>query len=205
MNFIYEPEEDSYLMQEALEKNLKKKEIRILEIGIGSGIQLQTLKKLGIKNIFGVDINPKAVDHCKKLGFNCIQSDLFSKINGKIRSDPKSKEGLIKGNFSSPYDLIIFNPPYLPKDSKEPTDSQIATTGGKKGSEIINKFLKQAKKYLTPKGKIFLLVSSLTKGVNYRGYNKKIISKKKIFFEELTLLSLRPLHDKGKLLHSKNI
>lgn len=168
MSEIYEPAEDSFLMADVLKKHIKNKKIKCLEIGVGSGIQLTTLKEIGIdpKNIFGVDINKAAVVHCRKLGFNCLPSDLFNEVKGK-------------------YNLIIFNPPYLPRDKREPKDSQIATTGGKLGSEIINKFLKQAKKHLAPKGKIFLLTSSLTKDIDWLDYKKKLLEKKKIFFEEL--------------------
>jgi len=163
---IYKPAEDSHLLVDTLKKYIKNKNVKALEIGIGSGIQLQTLRDLGIKNIFGVDINKNAVKHCKKLGFNCMPSDLFNFVEGK-------------------YDLIVFNPPYLPENRKEPKSSKIATTGGKLGSEIINKFLKQAKEHLNPNGKIYLLTSSLTKNIQWGDYKKKLLGKKKLFFEEL--------------------
>jgi len=85
----------------------------------------------------------------------------------------------------SKFPLIIFNPPYLPEDSQEPKESRIATTGGKKGSEIINKFLQQAKKHLNPDGKIFLITSSLTRKINWQNYKKELLGKKKLFMEEL--------------------
>ncbi len=170
---IYEPAEDSYLMQEILKKQIvnllkKNKNMNFLEIGCGSGIQLQTALKSGIKkeNISSVDINKKAVKHCRKLKFNCIQSNLFESIKGK-------------------YNLIVFNPPYLPENKDEPQSSQLATTGGKKGSEIINKFLKQAKDYLKENGKIFLITSSLTKGIKWMSWKKELLGKKKLFFEEV--------------------
>lgn len=168
---IYQPEEDSFLMSEILKKQIssllkKNSELKVLEIGAGSGIHLQALKKLGVKNISSCDINLEAVKHCKSLGFNCIQSDLFEKIKSK-------------------FPLIIFNPPYLPEDSQEPKESRIATTGGKKGSEIINKFLQQAKKHLNPDGKIFLITSSLTRKINWQNYKKELLGKKKLFMEEL--------------------
>ncbi|MFH1365684.1 MAG: HemK2/MTQ2 family protein methyltransferase [archaeon] len=175
---IYSPEEDSFLLSSVLKKEipknlLKNKNLRILEIGSGSGIQIKTLLGFGIKkqNIFACDINPKAVKHCKELGFNCIQSNLFEKINGK-------------------YNLIIFNSPYLPEDNLEDKDSRLATTGGKKGSEIINKFLLQSKKHLAKEGKIFLVTSSLTKGIKWNGWKKKILAKQKLFFEEIYVWEL---------------
>ncbi|MDP2672370.1 MAG: protoporphyrinogen oxidase, partial [Nanoarchaeota archaeon] len=84
-----------------------------------------------------------------------------------------------------------FNPPYLPRNSKEPTDSQLSTTGGAEGGEIINEFLKEAKNYLEENGRIFLLTSSLTKNINYQNYHKKLLGKEKLFFEELFVWELR--------------
>lgn len=178
MSSIYEPAEDSYLLSFVLEKNIppllkNNYNLSVLEIGSGSGIQLNSLLNVGVlkKNIFGSDLNPDAVTLCQSKGFNCILSDLFSNIHQK-------------------FDLIIFNPPYLPEEKGEPKDSMLATTGGKKGSEVINKFLKESRTHLAPEGKIFLLASSLTKGINFLDFNKKIIARKKIFFEELFVYEL---------------
>ena len=178
MSSIYQPAEDSYLLSKVLGKEIpkllkKNQHLQFLEIGSGSGILLETAKKLGIKreHILGAEINQQAVSHCSSLGFNCIYSNLFENVEGK-------------------YGIIVFNPPYLPKDSREPTDSQLATTGGLHGSEIINEFLKEAKNYLEEKGKIFLLTSSLTKNINWNNYHKKLLGKEKLFFEELFLWEL---------------
>jgi release factor glutamine methyltransferase len=178
MTLIYSPEEDSYLMQEILKKELpillkENSNLKVLEIGIGSGIQLETLEKLGVKkeNIFGVDINIEAVKHCQKMNFHCIKSNLFENINEK-------------------YDVILFNPPYLPKTKKEDKESELITTGGKFGSELINKFLEKAKNHLKEEGKIFLLVSSLTKKINWFDYEKKLMGEKKLFFEKLEVWKL---------------
>jgi len=179
MSSIYFPAEDSFLLSSTLKEKLpelilKNTTYKFLEVGAGSGVQLKTLFEIGVakKNIFSCDINLEAVEHCKKLGFNCVQSNLFKKIKGK-------------------YNFIIFNPPYLPKDPHEPLDSQVATTGGKRGSEIINKFLQQAKTHLAKEGRIFLLTSSLTKGIKWKGYKKKTIAKEKLFFEELCVWEVR--------------
>ena len=89
------------------------------------------------------------------------------------------------------FDLIVFNPPYLPKDKREPLDSQIITTGGKEGNEIINKFIRQSKKHLGKKGVIFLLVSSYTGKINFGSFREKIVKKKNLFFETISVLELK--------------
>lgn len=178
---IYQPAEDSFLMSRILKEKLpelleQNKNLKFLEIGAGSGIHLETAKNLGVKieNIFSSDIDIKSVNHCNLLGFNCIHSDLFEKI-------PKEK-----------FNLIIFNPPYLPEDSREPKDSQLSTTGGKKGDEIILKFLESAKNYLEANGRIFLITSSLSPDIDFEklGYNAKEIGCEKLFFERLCIWEL---------------
>ncbi len=168
-------------MSQILKKQIPKlltenPNLTFLEIGAGSGIHLQTVKILGVKdeNIFSSDIDKKAVSYCNLLGFNCIHSDLFDNITGRS-------------------DIIIFNPPYLPKDSREPEDSRLATTGGKKGDEIILRFLQQAKNYIKEDGTIFLITSSLSKDINFEkmGYKAKEIGCEKLFFERLCIWELK--------------
>ncbi len=179
MPLIYQPDEDSYLMESVLmeklpELVLKKPSLKFLEIGCGSGIQLKAALNAGVKkeNILGTDINKNAVDYCRKEGFNCIESDLFKNVKGS-------------------FDVIVFNPPYLPEDKKEPLSSALSTTGGKQGAEIINKFLEEARQHLNKEGRVFILTSSLTKKVNFKGYKKRVVARKKLFFEELNVFELR--------------
>ena len=139
----------------------------------GSAILAQTFQKKGYENILAVDINNQAVTNAKKQKIKAMQSNLFSKIKNKK------------------FDLIVCNPPYLPTDPKEPIDSQLQTTAGKKGYELIIKFLTQAKNHLNPDGKILLLFSSLSKpkiilshAKNLK-YEYKLLATRKLFFEEL--------------------
>jgi len=168
---IYQPADDSYFFSKFLKKYLSKnKVISYLDMGTGSGILSETISKfLDKKNILAADINPDAVKLVKQKGFKTIKTNLFKEIKGK-------------------FDLITFNAPYLPRDKREPKDSQLATTGGKRGDEVVVKFLKQAKKHLNRNGKIFFLISSLTPMNQLNKYNLKIVAKKKIFIEELLIL-----------------
>ena len=180
---VYEPSEDSYLFSEVLKESVKDKNISALDMGSGSGILAETLINMKIpqENITLADITKEAVNNLRKKFPNSkvIRSDLFSNINGK-------------------FDLIVFNPPYLPLDSKEPKSSQIEITGGKKGGEIISKFLNNAGAHLNKNGKIFLLVSSLTKSVNFKNFKIKVLRAKKLFFEELYVLQLEHGYRKKK-------
>ena len=177
---MYLPKEDSYFLSEILAdylKDIPKKEkvkIKVLDMGSGSGIQAETMRKAGIKNIFCCDIDKEAIKFVKGRGFKAVHSNLFSKIKNK-------------------FNLIVFNPPYLPESEY---DKQKDTTGGILGDETILKFLKQAKKQLNKNGKIFLLFSSLTPQERIRQELKRQKLKiektyeKKLFFETIYILSL---------------
>lgn len=176
---IYQPAEDSYFLSEILKRQIPKllkqnPDLRFLEIGTGSGIQLETAHNVGIKkeNIFSCDINKASVQHCSLLGYNCIYSDLFENIQGK-------------------FDLIVFNPPYLPEHEY---DKQKDTSGGKDGDETVVKFLQQAKSYLNSEGKIFLLLSSYTPMENINreleNYKKKFLGNERLFYEDLSIWEL---------------
>jgi release factor glutamine methyltransferase len=176
---IYQPSEDSYLLSETLKKYLKDKpkNIKFLDMGSGSGIQAKTCRELGFSDILTADINPEAISHLKKQGFKTIKTDLFSHIEDK-------------------FNIIIFNPPYLPEDKREPEDSKLATTAGKKGYEIIIEFLKQAKSHLSNNGEMLLLFSSLSKPSVIKkkakelGYTLNLLNKSRLFFEELYVYKL---------------
>mgnify|MGYP001575006376 CR=1 FL=1 len=88
---------------------------------------------------FTIDIDEESLEFCRKKGITVLKSNLFEKIDKKEKSD-----------------LIVFNPPYLPEDKREDTQSARATSGGKKGNEIILKFLKKVEKHLEKEGKILL-------------------------------------------------
>jgi len=177
---IYEPREDSYLLQKYVDKYSNVESV--LDIGTGSGIQAITAAKKA-KNVIASDINPKAVKSAKLSAsikkiknITFLESDLFDKI-------PKKK-----------FDLIIFNPPYLPKMKKV---HDIALFTGKRGSETTQKFLDKASEYLKNDGKILLINSSITnqskivEAVENNLFKSEILETKHIFFEDIILFLIK--------------
>ena len=182
---IYEPEQDSHMLAKQVEKHISSiedKNIQVLDMGSGSGIQAQTAIKAGIprKNVLAIDINPKAIAHLKKQKLYAKKSNLFEKLITKKKLKT--------------FDLIIFNAPYLPEHKH---DKGLDTTAGKKGYEIILKFLRKAKPHLNKDGAILLLYSNLSKPrkiITYaksKGYNQKLLDEQGVgMFEKLYVYKL---------------
>jgi release factor glutamine methyltransferase len=179
MGPIYEPGEDSYLAQKYVSKYSNVE--LVLDMGTGTGIQAITAAK-NAKNVIAVDINPEAItqsklqadiDKIKNIKF--IVSDLFEKV-------PKVK-----------FDLIIFNPPYLPKHKHV---DDVALVSGKRGVDTTIRFLDSVNNFLKTNGKILLITSSLAshsllnQGFKKNLLKKKELEKKHIFFEDINILRL---------------
>lgn len=171
---IYEPAEDSFLMIQAALAEVRESDY-VLEIGTGSGIVSMCLMD-GAK-VVATDINPYAVTSARLNGVEVIRTDMFGGISGK-------------------FDLILFNPPYLPTSKDEKVDGWIecAWNGGRDGRTVINRFLGQANEHLGEGGRILLLISSLTgieqvkEKMESLGFAVDEVLSEKHFFERLVVL-----------------
>jgi len=178
---VYYPSDDTYLLLNTLEKELKNKKFKSsLEIGTGNGLLSLSIYDQ-VTDLTLVDININVIHHIigikKKYNLNkinVIQSNLFEKISKK-------------------YNLIIFNPPYVPSECFD----DLATDGGKEGSEIIIRFLNKLYDFLEDNGVCYLLISSLNnknkifKKIKENNFEYKILNSKRIFFEELITLKIK--------------
>ena len=204
-HYIYEPHEDSFLMLR-VSATFFRPGLRVLDIGTGSGILAIEAVKRGCQ-VMAVDINKEAEKalrarvgrvkpKLKSSFIHFVHSDLFSKVKGK-------------------FDLIVFNPPYLPSSSylsskiEGKAEDEIdmvrtAVEGGKYGYEVIVKFLTQAKNFLDKDGATLILFSSLTGKshidfyVKKFGYSKRQVGRKNLFFETLYVYLLKIMGSKNR-------
>ena len=170
---VYPPSEDSELLATA---------IRIqpfsdcLDMGCGTGIAGIQMAKNGAKSITFADQNPNALkcaeQNVKINNIHCasrfIQTDLFTALPEK-------------------FDLIAFNPPYVPSDEIKWKD----TDGGLNGREVLDRFINEAGKHLNPNGQIFFLQNDQNgekktiQMLKANGFEFELVSRQKLFFEEL--------------------
>ena len=143
---VYSPREDTFLVTDniSVEPNM-----RFLEIGIGTGLISICAAKQGAV-VEGTDINPAAVANAKhnsrknKIRARFFCGDLFEGISGK-------------------FDMIVFNPPYLPSSKNDILTKweEKALIGGQNGVETSIRFLEKCPEYLNKNCLIYLVSSSL--------------------------------------------
>ncbi|MCF7792548.1 MAG: peptide chain release factor N(5)-glutamine methyltransferase [Candidatus Cloacimonetes bacterium] len=140
--------ETELLVEKIIDENPAEKSI--LEIGSGSGCIAITLKKLlPDSSVTATDISGKALKttqenaETNQTEIDFIQSDLFDNISGR-------------------FDLIVSNPPYIPKDEYKKLSTEIkkfepesALLANEDGIYFYRQILEKAKQFLNNNGKIY--------------------------------------------------
>ena len=173
---VYQPEADTYLLLNAARAEVKSGD-RVLEVGTGSAIIAVELA--GVTGVVATDINPHAALCAREKGIDVVRSDLFSGIRGT-------------------FDLILFNPPYLPTFPEDKIDDwfEYALDGGIHGRDVIGRFAEEVSRVLAPRGRILLLISSLTglaevRDIFFRqNFKSEIIMTEKVEDENLYVLRI---------------
>lgn len=170
---IYDPSEDSALLVGEILSGKYSGETAC-DMGTGSGVVAKALAN-SFGRVVAVDINPRAKESFLgkengKIAF--VESDLFGSV-------PLEK-----------FDLIAFNSPYLPGFE----DARWSCGNG----ENLVKFLFDARRFLSERGEILFLISSLTPETVLsearKNYSVSIASEMRLpGFETLFLLRLSPI------------
>jgi release factor glutamine methyltransferase len=174
---IYSPSDDSFMLLEAIAR-MPVEGIRVLDIGTGSGILGLFCAARGAQ-VTATDIDDLALRHAQKaartlgLGIQAVISDIFSNIDGR-------------------FELITFNPPYLPSSTIEDR----TVDGGAQGTVLSKRFLTGLRDHLEGNGIALLLVSSFNDALLPLSmwnpqFDCEVLAKHSLFFEELKVLRVR--------------
>lgn len=166
---VYRPAEDSLLLADNIDAAGSE---LVADIGTGTGIQALVAAQKA-KRVIATDINQDAIELAKN----------NASVNGL--SNIVFRLGSLFENLPGKFDLILFNPPYLPVNDEDALG--MSWSGGKSGMRVIKSFLKGVGDYLNPNGRFLFIVSSLNKP---EGLLKKyrLMDQRKLSFEELYLL-----------------
>ncbi|WNY24454.1 Release factor glutamine methyltransferase [Methanimicrococcus hongohii] len=176
------------------------------EVGCGSGFVSAFIQnRFPDLHVSAVDINPNAVACARMNGVRAFESDMFGVFEKPrhLRSIDTPVEDAAPAKPPLGFDLIIFNPPYLPTSEDEKVSGMLnyAFDGGVDGRESINRFLNEVGDYLKDGGFFLLLISSIT-GLDETaaemencGFSTEVIGTTKCSFEELMVLKGKRLSE----------
>ncbi|MEW6592495.1 MAG: HemK2/MTQ2 family protein methyltransferase [Candidatus Hadarchaeota archaeon] len=178
---VYEPADDTLMLAKNLETRAGE---RVLELGTGCGMLAIMAAKGGAKTV-ATDINPSAIEcargnasaHGVADSVNFRLGDLFEPVAGER------------------FDLILFNPPYLPVGPGEEIGGRLdrAWEAGPDGRAVIDRFLRELPDHLEKDGRAMFVQSSLSnifktlKVLKEMGFQARVM-REKFSFEELYLV-----------------
>lgn len=176
---VYQPAEDSLLLAETAVSELSPGD-RVLEVGTGSGYVAAAVADEAGARVVGSDLNPYACLQARDRGVPVVRADLVSPFR------------------DAAFDVVLFNPPYLPRDEDAARNDwmEVALSGGETGREVVEPFLDAVGRVLAPNGYVLLLVSTFTgvdEVVEYageRGFSAAAVREESYSFETLTVLKL---------------
>jgi release factor glutamine methyltransferase len=176
---LYEPAEDSLLLADAAVEAVDGDDL-VLDVGTGSGFVGARIHDDVGARVVGSDLNPHACRRARDAGIEAVRADLVDPFRDSV------------------FDVVTFNPPYLPADAAAARDDwmEVALTGGDTGRAVIDPFLDSVGRVLAPDGDVLLLVSTLT-GVDEvverageRGFSSVVVDETSFPYETLVVLKL---------------
>ena len=140
---VYPVREDTLLLLEAALAEARPSD-RVLELGTGSGFIARHLAGR-VSLIVATDVNPHACRAAAAPSVRVVRADLAAGIRGK-------------------FDLVLFNPPYLPTRPGERLDDWLekALDGGESGRDVIARLVPDLSRILAPGGRLLIVISDLT-------------------------------------------
>jgi release factor glutamine methyltransferase len=169
---VYKPAEDTFLLIDSIKLSVGD---TVFELGSGTGLIALYCSSLGA-NVVCCDINPVAVELIKK---NYLINQNLLRGNFDVRIG--SLFSVL--NYKDSFDVIIFNPPYLPTIKEDLVGGSgwfdTAVSGGIDGLNIIKRFINQVSGFLRENGRIYFVFSSLSN----KDKLENIIKKNNFIFE----------------------
>ncbi|QSE86882.1 HemK2/MTQ2 family protein methyltransferase [Rhodococcus koreensis] len=190
---VYAPQDDTWLLADAMAEHSLDADTRVLDLCTGTGALAVRAAKLGAGSVTAIDISRRAA----------LTATLNSRVNGHtIR--------VLRGDLTAPvrgerFDLVISNPPYVPaEDDRIPgTGMARAWDAGTDGRALLDRICTQAPDILAPEGTLLVAQSALS-GVDKthvmleeQGLQADIVARREIAFGPVLTARRRMLESRG--------
>ena len=172
------PRPDSEIIVESVLKLFRnKKNLNVLDIGVGSGCLLLSILKER-KDFYGTGID---------ISKNCLNISKINSLNLKVNSRLKLFKSSIDKFSLGKYDLILSNPPYIKKYKIKYLDKdvvnfepRIALDGGLDGLSEIRNVIKKSSELIKKGGKFILEI-----GYDQKNKATNLIKKERFYIDSV--------------------
>ena len=139
---------------------LRHRATTLLEVGIGTGVlSAVLLRRDAVHLAVGTDVDHRAVacarDNARRLGLgdrlDVVRADLFPPDDG---SHPLTTRIMEEGGG---FDVVLFNPPWLPGDAPTSLDGAVYDPG----RGLLRRFVSRVHRYVKRSGHVYILISNL--------------------------------------------
>ncbi|MBI0297469.1 methyltransferase [Streptomyces sp. PRKS01-29] len=148
---VYAPQDDTWLLTEALLREDITADTTVLDVGTGSGTLALAAADRGAARVTAIDVSPLAVGatwlraRLKGLPVRVLQGDLLTPVADRR------------------FDLILANPPYVPVPGRPIRRGRgLAWRAGTDGRAVLDRICRDAPPLLRPGGVLLLVHSGLS-------------------------------------------
>lgn len=148
---VYAPQDDSWLLREALTASGLAKGRRVLDICTGSGIIAIEAARHGARDVLAFDLSPAAVACAAR---NAERANVVVDVRCGTLEDAR---------LAGPFDLVLTNPPYVPSEAPlRGTGANRAWDAGADGRVVLDELCRLAPDLLAPGGTLLVVQSEFS-------------------------------------------
>ncbi|OMC33028.1 methylase [Mycobacterium sp. GA-1841] len=200
---VYQPQHDSWLLIEALERSDAVAGRRLVDLCAGSGVVAIAVAELGAVPVTALDVSPSAT---RSTQANALAAQVD--VEARLGSWTQAFE-------QEPFDVVVCNPPYVPVGpdtdaASIPSAGPMASwNGGLDGRLVLDPLCRSAAALLADGGSLFLVQSefsdveeSLTL-LHDGGLDADVCATQRIPFGPVLHSQARWLRETGRLTHAR--
>ncbi|GAA2424160.1 HemK2/MTQ2 family protein methyltransferase [Streptomyces macrosporus] len=152
---VYAPQEDTWLLRQALQDASLAPGSRVLDLCTGTGVLAMAALRMGASEAVALDASPRAV--------------LAARCNARLHRLPMTvrrgdlADAVAEAEEGRRFDVVLANPPYVPSPNPEPPrrGRAMCWDGGPDGRAVLDRLCAAAPSLLEPGGALLLVHSEL--------------------------------------------
>ncbi|WP_173915128.1 HemK2/MTQ2 family protein methyltransferase [Streptomyces barkulensis] len=152
---VYAPQDDTWLLRQALHDAALAPGARVLDLCTGTGVLAMTALRMGAAEAVALDASPRAV-----LAARC--NAWLHRLPLAVRRGDLA-DALAEAERGRPFGVVLTNPPYVPSPRREPPRGGAAMCwdGGPDGRAVLDRLCAYAPALLAPGGTMLMVHSEL--------------------------------------------